>query len=493
MSRYQDEHGGMIVQITENREAYITTQQNAVHLDTPIMKTRRDHLPRYPKRFPLIFSIIQLGIASLAIITQLVIETQVPYDEYGRCLPIGIRILGTGFWCGILFGLSGASGIAASFETSCCKSEKSCIIVNMIVSVVSIFFGFTLFTISSIGTGAYQEYYSDSTIHAMFAIPMAISIIQIMASSLVFAISSRAICNCCNYVKPLKKIFPKTTMKVLSLIQLFIAILIIIMEIAVMSSNYKVPVGMNNPYFEGSIMPLSGGIWCGVIIGLSGVTGIIASSDPSSLKLLIFMVFDLIAALFCLPLITFASIGVSIVKYNYNSTTENVLCVTTLALVVFEVILTMLSLSLACLYLCDCCRPNEEPRDCKHITSFSTNEVSTESLPPTAPLSEYNPSTTGQDPFHKVMWLSLCDCCRPNKEPGIVYYSNNHNNNIRNGSNIQSNFGTPSGYHAVPMRRMENLSYSNDCKHHTPFTTNEVSAESFAPSAPMIDDNPIPA
>jgi len=331
MNRNQDEHGGMIVQVTENRVAYMNTQQDAVHLETPFMKTRRDYRPRYPKKLTLILSIIQTGIASLAIFTQVVIETQVPYDEYGRCLPIGIRILGTGFWCGILFGLSGASGIAASLETSCCKSEKSCIIVNMIVSVVSIFFGFTLFTISSIGTGAYQEYYSDSTIHAMFAIQMAISIIQIMASSSVFAISSRAICNCCSDFKTLKKIFPKTQMKVLSLIQLFIAILIMIMEIRVMSGNYKVPLqrsGVDYAPFEGSIMPLSGGIWSGVIIGLSGVTGIIASFDPSSLKLLIFMVFDLIAALFCLPLITFSSIGVSTVNYNYDSTTEEVLCAT---------------------------------------------------------------------------------------------------------------------------------------------------------------------
>jgi len=163
--------------------------------------------------------------------------------------------------------------------------------------------------------------------------------------------------------------------------------------------------------------------------------------------------------------------------------------ITTLALVVFEVILTMFSLSLACLYLCDCCRPNIDPRDCKHLKSFSTNEVSAESLPPTARLSEDNPSTTGQDPFHKVMRLNLCDCFRPNKEPGIVYYSNNHNNSIRNESNVQSNFGTPSGYHAVPMRLMEDISYSKDYKHLTPFPANEVTAESFAPTAPLSEDD----
>ena len=192
------------------------------------------------------------------------------------------------------------------------------------------------------------------------------------------------------------------------------------MEISVMSSN--------NP-----IMPLAGGIWCGVIIGLSGVTGIIASSNPSSLKLLIFMVFDLIAALFCLPLIAFSSMGL---PYGYRNEyrTEEGLCATTLALVVLEAILTMCSLILACLYLCDCCRPNEEP--------------------------------------------------------STVYYSNVYHDNNRNGSIMRSNISQPSGYHAVPMRPMETVSYSKDSTHPTSSSTNEVSAEQLPPTAPFSDDNP---
>ena len=179
------------------------------------------------------------------------------------------------------------------------------------------------------------------------------------------------------------------------------------------------------------------GTWCGFILGSAGVTGMIASSKPSSLKLLIFMVFDLLAALSCLPLIAFSSMGLPTSIYYHDLKQEELLCATTLAFVMLEAIITMWSLILAYLY--------------------------------------------------------LCDCCRTYQEPGTVYYSNVYHDNIRNGNSIQSKYGTPSGYHAVPMRRIENASYSNDSKNLTPFSTNEVSSESFAPSAPMIDDNPIPA
>ena len=232
-----DEYGRM--QVTENREANMNNQQDVVHLEMPYTKPGRDYRPQYPKKLTLILSFIQLGIAYLAIITQVVLQVS------GRS-PWHIIYIGTGAWCGILFGLSGAMGIAASL-----KQNTLSIVGNMIISVVTILFGFTFFIISSIGTGIFS-YRSNNTAHAMFAIQMTISIIQIMASSSLTAISSRAICNCCSDDKMSKKSFPKTPMKILCSIQLFIAILIIIMEISVMSSN--------NP-----IMPLAGGIWCGVI------------------------------------------------------------------------------------------------------------------------------------------------------------------------------------------------------------------------------------
>ena len=396
----------------------MNNQQHAVHLETPVMKPERNYRPRYPKKLTLILSFIQLGIAFLAIITQVVMQIQ-SNDRSGPYYVREIQHLGAGVWCGILFGLSGGTGIAAIL-----KQNTSCIIANMITSVISIIFGFTFFIISSIGTGN-SSYMGNSTTHAMFAIQMAISIIQIMASSSFTAISSRAICNCCSDAKMSKKSFPQNPFKILSSLQLFLAVLIIIMEIAVMSRKDRL-----EPF--SSIMPLGGGIWCGVIIGLSGVTGIIASFNPSSLKLLIFMVFDLIAALFCLPLIAFSSIGLTNPS-RYELRTEEILCATTLALVVLEAILTMCSLILTCLNLCDCCRPHEEPK--------------------------------------------------------IIYYSNVYHDNVRDGSNIQSNFGTQSGYHAVPMRRMENVSISNSSKHLTPLSTNEVSAESVPPIVPLSDDN----
>merc|ERR1712038_1609691 len=86
---------------------------------------------------------------------------------------------------------------------------------------------------------------------------MAIGPIQIMASLSSFAVSCQAI-HCCSDAKTLEKYgsFPKTTMKVLCSIQLFIAILAIIMgAISLYLIRY-------------------GGFWGIVFFGLCGITGI---------------------------------------------------------------------------------------------------------------------------------------------------------------------------------------------------------------------------
>ena len=125
-----DEHGGIIVQVTENREANMTNQQDALHLETPIIKPERDYRPRYPKKLALVLSFIQLGVASLAIITQVVMQVSSSDESVTKYLR-GIEYLGTGIWCGILFALSGATGIAASLT-----QNTSCIIANLVISYI---------------------------------------------------------------------------------------------------------------------------------------------------------------------------------------------------------------------------------------------------------------------------------------------------------------------------------------------------------------------
>ena len=74
MSRNQDEHGGMIVQVTQNKEENMNNQQDVGHLEMPCTKPGRDYRPQYPKKLTLILSFIQLGIALVAFITQAVLQ-----------------------------------------------------------------------------------------------------------------------------------------------------------------------------------------------------------------------------------------------------------------------------------------------------------------------------------------------------------------------------------------------------------------------------------
>ena len=208
------------MQVAENREANMTNQQDALNSETPIIKPERDYRPRYPKKLALVLSFIQLGVASLAIITQVVMQVSSSDESVTKYLR-GIEHLGTGIWCGILFALSGATGIAASLT-----QNTSCIVANIVISVFTIIFGFIFFIISSIGTAA-----SYNHTHAMFAIQIAINVIQIMTSSSFSAISCRTLFNCCSDAKPLNKTFPKKSMMTLCSIQLFIAILVIIMGV----------------------------------------------------------------------------------------------------------------------------------------------------------------------------------------------------------------------------------------------------------------------
>ena len=105
-----------------------------------------------------------------------------------------------------------------------------------------------------------------------------------------------------------------------------------------------------------------GGIWCIVMFGLCGISGLIASFDPSSLKITVLILFDLIAVILCLPLIFvwFMEVVMSWLG-RARGDSGNVLGATTLAIVGLEWVITMSSLVIACLSMCSCCRRNKEP------------------------------------------------------------------------------------------------------------------------------------
>ena len=151
------------------------------------MKTKKDYLNLFPKRFTLILSVIQCVVALCGILSQIIIQSS-PDKKRRYWYQSEVDHFGTGIWCGLLFGLSGSLGIAA-----CLKQNKSCITASMISSIIAAVFGVPFFIISSIGTGdtAYlisglsYTGYTDAkkntvrTNHAMFAIQMAISITKI--------------------------------------------------------------------------------------------------------------------------------------------------------------------------------------------------------------------------------------------------------------------------------------------------------------------------
>jgi len=338
----------------------------------PINKTMRTKL---------FLSVIQCVVAFVGIVTEAIILSSNDGKQ-----SYGLDDLGTGIWCGILFGLSGSLGIVASL-----KQNEAWITASMISSIIAAVFGIPFF-INSYGQAyrwdipnreptnhMYPGYVAQNTAgtkHAMFAIQMAISITQIFASASSSALSCQAVCNCCKnsngYENQKQSLnFPKLSMKHLSLVQLLVAILIVIMETAMEALN-------------SSKLPFGGEIWIGIIIGISGIMGLITSSNAFSLQMALLVVFDIIGVTFCFPLIVTSSLGVSELTVPFGSRRvgwdkskpQFALSATILALSIFEVVITICSLVLACRSICNCCRPNEESGTIHYSHAYRDNDGS---------------------------------------------------------------------------------------------------------------------
>jgi len=149
------------------------------------VKQRIAYEERFPKKFMITLSSIQLVMGALAIITQ-VIGLSVRYPD--------AHYVGTGIWCGIFFGLSGLFGIIAST-----KPAFSTIVTFMVMAVIASVFCIPLLIASSIFTAvtANSYYRNDGLKHAMFAIQIVISLVQAGAAIASSVMTCKAVCSCC--------------------------------------------------------------------------------------------------------------------------------------------------------------------------------------------------------------------------------------------------------------------------------------------------------
>jgi len=121
------------------------------------------------------------------------------------------------------------------------------------------------------------------------------------------------------------KRFQKTPVLILSVIQIKLCISAIITQVICLylfSSNQHYSYSQ---FFD----VIGAGIWCGIIFGISGGFGVWAACRPANPSIITHMVFSIIAASFCIPLIVIASISVVIdsdsYHYNRNDDKYNIL------------------------------------------------------------------------------------------------------------------------------------------------------------------------
>ena len=147
---------------------------------------------------------------------------------------------------------------------------------------------------------------------------------------------------------PYEERFPKNLMLTLSGIQLAMAALAIITTVIGLSDN--------NPdaHYVGA------GIWCGILFGLSGMFGTIASLKPSFGMIVTFMVFAIIAAVFCLPLLVISSLSTAFSRYRYYRKVKYAMFAVQIVISLVQVIAAIASSVMTCKAICSCCRPKRD-------------------------------------------------------------------------------------------------------------------------------------
>ena len=219
----------------ENLPNQVTRDEGAQNPMAPVIimvpaPTRKQSYGKtFPKHPNLELGLIQLLMALLAIITQMVgLSTERPDAHYSFA----------GFWCGILFGVSGVFGILASV-----KQSLPYIITLLVLSIIASVFCLPFLWIASIGAAMsspsepydyhdhnypskypenenssdqnitktfvekedavynhtinYDYFKYDKVKHAMFTAQIFISLIQAVTSIATSAMTCKAICGCC--------------------------------------------------------------------------------------------------------------------------------------------------------------------------------------------------------------------------------------------------------------------------------------------------------
>lgn len=157
-----------------------------IMVPTPVQKQKIPYEQRFPKKIMLTLSSIQLLMAALAIITQVIgLSTRYPEAHY----------VGTGIWCGVLFGLSGMFGTIASL-----KPSFGMIVTFMVFTIIAAVFCLPLLVVSSMSTAfgrRWSRRNGQDIRLAMFAIQIAISLIQVIAAIASSVMTCKALCSCC--------------------------------------------------------------------------------------------------------------------------------------------------------------------------------------------------------------------------------------------------------------------------------------------------------
>ena len=155
---------------------------------TTTVKSKIQYEKRFPKKTIICLSSIQLCMAFLAIVTQIVgISTRYPEVAY----------IGAGIWCGIFFGLSGFFGMLAGR-----KPSYSSIVTFMVFSIIAASFCMPLLITSSIGAASSRHCWrdncaSDNIRHVIFSIQIIVALIQAAVTIASSVMTCRATCGCC--------------------------------------------------------------------------------------------------------------------------------------------------------------------------------------------------------------------------------------------------------------------------------------------------------
>ena len=147
----------------------------------PIPAPVKQNMPynqRFPQKRILALSAVQLALAILAIITQVIIShprIQVIYTA--------------GLWCGVLFASSGLLGVIASTRPS-----FGVILTFMVFAIISAAFCFTVL-ISGYGSWGYGNWRMDKGFCAGLIIQFIVSLIQAAAAIIAAGITCGTVCN----------------------------------------------------------------------------------------------------------------------------------------------------------------------------------------------------------------------------------------------------------------------------------------------------------